>query len=1126
MSAAQVAPTIPPRPVRAQQAAAHGAGRLPDIPPRPINKRLERSLSPSHYPRSPLNEPWSANLTRHKTNEQASAEGLPRRPSVQYLPSLGQEGMEYAEIMDMESEMQTDTQTSQQPPISTLAADAAAQTRNIAQDLQLHAPKPSLPKSSATAQVQAVTRTDLQQASSHGLGKPSTPSQDEGEGLQQVRTRSSFSRPSSTIGGERRPSVFGDEESGPAELGLRVPINPLLGDVQAPSPALGLSPAHTGTNGDKRRPTHSRAKASREIFTPPGSYGLHGHGVAPQDRFEKDWYAKHPEVAQIEETLGHGVYESIGSGRGAFALSSDDLNKIVRDTASRGSGFGTTGTTFSYPDEQIGYLASDIYVSRSQQNTPNSLAKTLTNTSQPALESPLRKASFPANDTIPAEVRRGRLSVSSRHDDHDAVESEQEGEIHIPAGRRFNKITGGEESMNESLETRPLVPQSSQEEEYLQEYGYTAPILAADEVAKEAGWEHLQPAVSPKQERRGSLEPASGEVTPGSRPPSRPTSMYSLHSANHSLSRFISHAEERDTMHTPLEDVHEYEPLFPEDDDKKPISYSERFKQRPNALQRRFPSQDIWEDTPSSALYSATVSTPDLPAKAEEGVSASKTFEPPEQEAARKEEPSEQEKARLIPKEQRLAQSRFAPHLRDDMPTRPGMVPRFPSQDIWEDSPDSHHLVTTISNLPKEEQPEPETSPEVPAKPSIPPRPAKNRLGEGTSSAQVAPSVPPRPQKALGTVPPLGVPQSDAAKPKDTSPTELKKVPSIPDRPKPQIPARPAKKLAGEGLAKTISGGSTGSVEQERISPPVAKAKPQVPARPIPGSKIANLRGNFMNDLNQKLGLGPPKEKEPEPEPVAEEAKPLEDARKGRARGPQRRAPAKSPAAPVKPMGFSMFSPRALWTIDDVDELNVTSSETTAPASTLKEEESGNLDVSGEKAEQLEDSAPAEEPSPATIDVTDHAETKPTVPETKVESQPAPMATNLATNTAGELADPDPTLGTPTQEKSNPLSRNESDEKDDKEGEEVGLSQRTTASSTQASGSELEREEPNPNTDAIPVSKHTTASTLGDTVPLEKSPTPDEPRTLRNTLPEGEPGNTMRNTLPEGEPGKASMEEV
>lgn len=231
--------------------------------------------------------------------------------------------MEYAEIQYQPMELS-----------SVLAADAAAQTRNVSEDLQLHAPKPSLPRSSATAQVQAVTRTDSQQAAVHGLGKLP---QDE-EPVGRVRSRASFSRPTSSVSGERRSSVVYGDEQGPAELGLRVPINPLLGDVQAPSPATGLTPHHTGQNGEQKK-RHSRSKSGRDS-APPGSYGLHGHGVAPQDKFEKDWYAKHPEQLQYEESHGHGVYESIGSGRGNFALSSDDLNKIVRATASRGAGFG------------------------------------------------------------------------------------------------------------------------------------------------------------------------------------------------------------------------------------------------------------------------------------------------------------------------------------------------------------------------------------------------------------------------------------------------------------------------------------------------------------------------------------------------------------------------------------------------------------------------------------------------------------------------------------------------------------------------------------------------------------------------------------------------------------------
>lgn len=1091
---AQVAPSIPPRPTRAQQAsAAQGANKLPEIPPRPVNKRLERSVSPGHFPRSPLNEPWNGNLARQKTNEQTEA--LPRRPSVQHLPSLGQEGMEYGEIME---------QANQLPPASAPATESATQTRNIAQDLKLHAPKPSLPKSSAAAQIQAVTRTDSQQAAHHGIGKPSTPGQDEGDVLGRVRTRTSFSRPNSTVGNERRSSIYG-EESGPAELGLRVPINPSLGDVQAPTP--GMTPAHTGDSAAYRK-LHSRSK-SRDVSAPPGSYGLHGHGVIPQDKFEKDWYARHPEAAHHEETTGHGVYESIGSGRGSFALSSDDLNKIVRETAIRGSGLGkqqiaasipslltltgTSGTTYSYPDEQIGYAASEVFVSRSSMNTPNSLAKTVTNSSQPAVESPLRKASFPADGTIPAEVRRGRLSVSGRSDDHEALESEAEQEVLIQPSRRFNKITGGEETLNETQEVRPYASHPTSEDTYVNEHGYTVPILAADEVAKAAGIEHLQPAVSPRAERRGSeldLDYRSGDATPASRPTSRPSSIYGHQGASQSAPRSLPHLDERENLHTPLEDVEEYEPLFPEDEDdkKKPLSHAERFKQRPNNLRQRFPSQDIWEDTPSSALHSATVSTPDVPTQSEEPVS--KTFESPEKEAARKEEVSEEERKKLIPNEERLAKSKFAPHLRDDMPTRPGAAPRFPSSDIWEDSPESHQLVAVVNTPPVDEEDESSDGPaEVPIKPFVPPRPAeKNRLGEGASTAQIAPSVPARPQKADHAVP-----SETASKGAATSPTELKKVPSVPDRPKPQIPARPAKKPAGEGLIKTQSRDSAGSTEHEKVSPPIAKAKPQIPARPGPGSKIANLRGNFMNDLNQKLGLGPPKEKEPEP--VVEEAKPLDDARKGRARGPQRRAPAKSPAATTAASQFSIFTPRALWTIDDTDEVNLPSEKPSRLEETSKVADATDA---AEPGKQVDDSTAADGSNPSTAHSTGRAEDK----EESRQGEPVPHATPLARNTAGELTDP--TLDSPAQEQPSASSPKLSDE----DGQ--GISQYTTASTAEASGPELEREVPDPNADAIPASKQTTAATNAETAPLERSLLQD-PRAVKPT---------------EGEPGKASAEEV
>lgn len=305
-------PAIPPRPVK-QQAAAQGVSKLPDLPPRPSSKRVERSISPSNYPRSPLNEPYT--VTKAKTAE------IARPPSVSHLPAPGEEGIEYANV-----------QYTPQEPASALAQDGNTQTRTIAEDLQLHAPKPSLPKASATAQVQGVTRTDSAQAASHGFGRSSH----DDLPVTRARSRQSFSRPDSAASGERRRSVVYGDEHGPAELGLRVPINPLLGDVQAPTPQ-GMSPQPTGDSPLR----HGRKKSKAEDFRPPDSYGLHGHGVIANTPFEREWYAKHPEQLEHEEGHGQGVYEGIGSGRGAFALSSDELNKIVRDTASRGAGLGT-----------------------------------------------------------------------------------------------------------------------------------------------------------------------------------------------------------------------------------------------------------------------------------------------------------------------------------------------------------------------------------------------------------------------------------------------------------------------------------------------------------------------------------------------------------------------------------------------------------------------------------------------------------------------------------------------------------------------------------------------------------------------------------------------------------------
>jgi len=688
---------------------------------------------------------------------------------------------------------------------------------------------------------------------------------------------------------------------------------------------------------------------------------------------------------------------------------------------------GTKESISSYPDEQIGYMASEAY-QRSQQNTPHpeALSRLHTHTSQPVIESPLKRTSFAADDAPSPEIRRSRASISQGSDT--AVSNDQDDIQHIDTPqRRFNKVTGGQEQMNETQEATAYVRRVDDDGNE-----YRVPILAEDEVAKDIGGEYLHPAVSPKYERRQSQQyddnDRSGAITPTSRPASRPGSIYQLHSASHSLSRFLSHQDEREHIHTPLEDVAEYEPLFDEEDEKKnAMTPAERFKSRPDTLQKRFPSQDIWEDTPSSHMYVAEVSTPDLPSQGDpqeddKQLKASSTFEPPEAEHARKEEVPESEKRNLQSKDERLAKSKWAPHLRDDMPTnsRPALANRFPSQDIWEDTPDSSQLVTTVGTP----EPEEESSP-VEAKPPVPARPAKNRLGDLASSQQiepsVAPSIPARPPKRQHQVPPPDAKLTDL---QESSPTELKKQPSIPDRPKPQIPPRPGKKTADDELTKVTSAGSAGSAET------AVRSKPQIPARPV-GGAIASLKGNFMSDLNKKLGLGPPKEKEKEPEPEVA-AKPLEDARKGRARGPQRRAPAKSPAAqPKSAMSFGIFAPRSMWQINEEDELS------TEPATKNEPEPVSTIDHA----------ADADTTTTAQPKVEKHVTERST-------DAPVPLASGLATNTAGEPADPIPT-----------------DNDEDLEGE---LTRKTTASTE--SGEIIDRERSREQTHMLPASRFTTAS--------------------------------------------------
>ena len=346
------APQIPPRPSRSQQQqpTAPAGMDVPKVPPRPGRRAAEESRSPNRdsFPRSPLNNvPLAMNLGNKSGslfnvhNEPGSNLDLPRRPPSVSLPSVGQEGSEYADIDYANAEDQVLGQEH--------GEKEPEQTRNVGSDLPLHAPRPSFSSSTAKARVSAVTRTDSNQAAAAGIGKASTPisGDDVNPQLRALKPRTSstsFGRAESSASTERPGSQAGDNDHGIPEIGQRVPMYPDAGDVQAPSPSpySQTFPSGIGFHNDGRQKPgrhHDRTRSGREVFHgPPGSYGLHGHGVPHTDRFEKAWYDKHPDALVREE---NGLYgPGLGGSRGEWALSSDDLNKIVRETASRGAGFG------------------------------------------------------------------------------------------------------------------------------------------------------------------------------------------------------------------------------------------------------------------------------------------------------------------------------------------------------------------------------------------------------------------------------------------------------------------------------------------------------------------------------------------------------------------------------------------------------------------------------------------------------------------------------------------------------------------------------------------------------------------------------------------------------------------
>jgi hypothetical protein len=523
-------------------------------------------------------------------------------------------------------------------------------------------------------------------------------------------------------------------------------------------------------------------------------------------------------------------------------------------------------------------MATEQYASRYTTPRPQSSGRPASIKGGVHVDSPLRQEAQPAQE--------------QHLDDNGDV-------IHIdPPAHRGSKIHGG----GYDPPTEDLGPEggnTTEEGGWVTERGYGIPILASDELKKHPGSEWRQPAISPEMERRGDEYTVNEDGTPAYVTKVRTHSRSSSRNEN-KPQRVISSPAQFDRSGTPLESHKEYEPLFPEDEEegsKRPRSQVDKL-QRPSVARHHFPSQDVWEDTPGSLQLQTTVETPEVPDEPQSAtgdVSAAKVFEKPETEEARKSNITKEDQQSFLPEHTRrfAAENKLLGKVRgEDAPLRPGMQQRFPSQDIWEDAPEHGQWETTVSTPQQEETNEYAEDSPVVEKPSVPARP----------------QIPARPQK------------------REESPID-KKAPIIPDRPKPQIPVRPSKPVTTARGEETAA--EPRAVEGDALQ---TKAKPPVPARPG-GSKIAALQAGFLQDLNSKLGLGPqaPKVKELEPEAEAEPAAPLQDARKGRAKGPQRRKPAASPtpaatvtaegAVPSQTLSFGPVT--AMWSIDSNDVLDV-----------------------------------------------------------------------------------------------------------------------------------------------------------------------------------------------------------
>jgi hypothetical protein len=500
------------------------------------------------------------------------------------------------------------------------------------------------------------------------------------------------------------------------------------------------------------------------------------------------------------------------------------------------------------PDEQIGYIASTEFASRIVSTSP-----------RPASAAKRRSVQY-----ADSPLRHVLQDADADDEDPDVIHVEH------PSARSEDGY-----ALAESMDSDAFHAE--------------APILAADQVAKRPEAQYMTPAVELDPERHATPH----ETTPhGSRPHSRSNSMQ--HSAP---PPFLRTAPSNDG--TPLEDVKEYEPLFPEDEKKRGPSSHASGCGDDEMPRHQFRSKDVWEDAPDSLLYETTVETPQLA-----------EFSRPEAEHEPKEIFGDDAAAKAAQpvQEQQPEQGykpRFNRDVRSELPQRPAVRHRFPSNDTWEDAPDSHLQTAEV---------EPDQAPA--AVPAIPARPSRSRQ---TSD-------------------------NDAT-------AERKPAPAVPGRPKPRVGAD------GAALERSASSGDDAPAAAAQAQAKT-KPKPAVPARPAAGSKIAALRGSFMTDLESRLQMGP-KALPPRPaaadgdasSPEAAEAAepaaaPLADARKGRARGPARRRPggtasaspgARKEAAGYTPPKVSFMTAVTVWEIDEEGNVSMGGGKAMAPPAAEKE---------------------------------------------------------------------------------------------------------------------------------------------------------------------------------------------